>query len=70
MWCVLRHLVQILTRFGAPFTVIVSLWVLGRKRVLVRRLEWLTLFPDIPTLPQTSHFMIDPYPFDRRSGFQ
>lgn len=61
MWRVRRHRVQILTRVGVPFIVIVCLWVLGRKRVLVRRLEWLTLFPDIPTLRQTSHFMRDPF---------
>ena len=70
MWRVLRHRVQILTRVGVPLTDIVSLWVLGRKRVLVRRLEWLTLLPDIPTLLQISHLISDPFQFDRLVGVQ
>ena len=41
-----------------PSTVIFDLWMLGMKRVLVRRLEWLTLFPAWPALPHNSHFAI------------
>ena len=41
-----------------PSTVIVDLWMLGMKRVFVRRLEWLTLLPVWPALPHSSHFAI------------
>ena len=53
-----RQRVQMATFLVAPLTVWVTLWMLGMKRVRVRRLEWLTLLPHIPILPQALHFMV------------
>ena len=45
------HRVQAFTRTRWPLITIVARWTLGSQRVLVRRLEWLTLWPLPPTLP-------------------
>lgn len=42
-------------RFGCPSIAIVALWTLADQRLLVCRLEWLTLFPDCPALRHISH---------------
>ena len=47
---------QIFTRFRTPLMGSVSRWMFGKKRVLVCRFEWLTLFPATPILLQSSHF--------------
>ena len=52
-----RHRVQILTLTCLPSRNSDSLWTFAKKRVLVWRLEWLTLLPDIPALRQSSHLM-------------
>lgn len=46
------HRVQAFTRTRSPLITMVARWTLGSQRVLVRRLEWLTLWPLPPTLPQ------------------
>jgi hypothetical protein len=38
----------------------VCLWTLALNRVLVCRLEWLTLLPLIPDFKQMSHLMVEP----------
>jgi len=38
-----KQRVHILTFLRWPFTVMVTVWILGSQRRLVRRLEWLTL---------------------------
>ena len=58
MCCERKQRVHRGTFLVAPFTVCVTLWMLGIKRVRVRRLEWLTLLPHIPILPQVLHFMV------------
>jgi len=37
----------------------VTVWIFGSQRRLVRRLEWLTLCPNWGPLPQISHFAIN-----------
>ena len=46
---------QILTFLGVPSTYMVAFCTLENQRVFVRRLEWLTLLPDIPAFKHTSH---------------
>ena len=45
-----KHRLQILTLMYLPSWNRVCLWTLALKRVLVWRLEWLTLLPLIPAL--------------------
>jgi len=45
--------VQAFTRCRCPFITIVVRCTLGNQRVFVRRFEWLTLWPELPTLPHT-----------------
>src|SRR2546421_10454602 len=49
------HDVQTWTRFGLPFTIARTRWMLGFQRRLVRRWEWLMLMPNEGCLPHTSH---------------
>ena len=53
-----KHLLQILTLYWLPSCINVCLWTLALNRVLVCRLEWLTLLPLIPDLRQSSHLII------------
>jgi hypothetical protein len=58
LWWVLKQRVHTFTLRWLPLRLRVCLWMLGMNRVLVRRLEWLTLLPDMPIFPQISHFML------------
>ena len=57
LWRVLRQRVQIFVFFRLSPSVKVTLCTLGANQVFVRRFEWLTLFPDMPIFPHTSHFI-------------
>ena len=50
LWRERRQRLHILTVTGVPSRSRVCLWTLALKRVLVCRLEWLTLLPLIPGL--------------------
>ena len=52
LWRERRHRLHILTFTGVPSRSMVCLWTLALKRVLVCRLEWLTLLPLIPDFKQ------------------
>lgn len=52
-----RQRVQILTLLTFPSINSVCLCTFALKRVLVCRIEWLTLLPLIPDFRQTSHLM-------------
>ena len=52
LWRERRQRLQILTVTGVPSRSRVCLWTLALKRVLVCRLEWLTLLPLIPDFRQ------------------
>ena len=54
-----RQRVQIFTRWTRPLISRVCLWTLALKRVLVWRLEWLTLLPLIPAFKQISQRIVD-----------
>lgn len=45
-------------RFGTPFRMTVTRWTFGLNFRFVFRLEWLTLWPNIGFLPQSSHIAI------------
>src|SRR5947199_7672110 len=47
--------VQTERRFGEPFTMARTRWMLGFQRRLVRRCEWLIDMPKEGCLPHTSH---------------
>ena len=49
------QLVHTWSRFGVPFTMARTRWMLGFQRRLVRRWEWLMLMPNDGCFPQTSH---------------
>ncbi len=55
----------ILTRL--PSTIVVTFWMFGSQRRLVRRLEWLTLCPNCGPFPHLSHLAMwgTPFPSDR-----
>ena len=53
-----RQRVHIFTRCTLPLISSVCLWTLALNRVLVWRLEWLTLLPDIPAFKQMSHRIV------------
>ena len=59
-----RQRVHIFTLIFLPSRNTVCLWTLALNKVLVCRLEWLTLLPVIPDFKQISHLMIgcDPFP--------
>ena len=46
---------QMRIRFGTPFRMTVTRWTFGLNFRFVFRLEWLTLWPNIGFLPQSSH---------------
>ena len=54
-----KHRLQIFTFTFLPSWCRVCLCTLAMKRVLVWRLEWLTLLPLIPDLRQISHLITD-----------
>ena len=49
------HEVHTWTRFGEPFTIARTRWMLGFHRRLDRTCEWLMLMPNDGFLPHTSH---------------
>ena len=49
------QLVHTWSRFGVPFTMARTRWMLGFQRRLVRRWEWLIDMPNDGCFPQTSH---------------
>ena len=58
LFWVRMHLVQRLSCFGLPSTMIVAGCILGMNRRLVCCLEWLTFSPNIGVFPHMSHFKI------------
>ncbi len=58
LFWVRRHLVQRLSCFDLPSTVIVAAWMFGLNRRLVWRLEWETFSPNMGVFPHISHFKI------------
>ena len=58
LYMVRRHREHIFTRVGFPSIASVCLWTLAFHRVLVLRLEWLTLLPYIPAFPHIWHCMV------------
>jgi hypothetical protein len=47
--------VQSFNCIAVPLTKTRAFWMLAEKRRFVRRLEWLTLWPNVPYFPQISH---------------
>jgi hypothetical protein len=47
-----------------PSLMILACWMLATQRWLVRRFEWLTLWPNCSDFPQISHFIKLPFSFD------
>jgi len=50
------QLVQTSILVGRPLTITSDFWMFGIQRRLVRRFEWLTLWPNCGPLPQIEHF--------------
>lgn len=55
--------VHTLSLRSRPCSLIVIRWMLRRNIRLVRRLEWLTLWPKLGPLPHTSHLPAKLSPF-------
>jgi len=64
-----RQRVQSLIRRLSPFTTTMTFCKLGKNLVGVDFLEWLTLRPNMPSLPHFSHFadILRPISFDEAS---
>jgi len=50
-----RQLVQTFRRFATPSITSTLVWIFGLNMRFVRRLEKLTLWPNVVVLPHTSH---------------